>query len=168
MFGTYLEEKKMTNTGLGQFFTPMHIAKLMSCLNFPSDIQDILDSKYITVSDPCCGSGRFMIAHSDEAQSKFKQFWTPTTFNYVNVDLDHNSYIYTALNAVLRNLYSINIHGNSLTLKIYGAIITAPNTSGLSNWNSNVNLDKIKKILEEPLERNMKKKKTENVNMTLF
>ena len=63
-----------------------------------------------------------MIAHSDEAQSKFKQFWTPTTFNYVNVDLDHNSYIYTALNAVLRNLYSINIHGNSLTLKIYGAI----------------------------------------------
>ena len=114
------------------------------------------------------GSGRFMIAHSDEAQSKFKQFWTPTTFNYVNVDLDHNSYIYTALNAVLRNLYSINIHGNSLTLKIYGAIITAPNTSGLSNWNSNVNLDKIKKILEEPLERNMKKKKTENVNMTLF
>ena len=56
MFGTYLEEKKMTNTGLGQFFTPMHIAKLMSCLNFPSDIQDILDSKYITVSDPCCGS----------------------------------------------------------------------------------------------------------------
>ena len=46
----------MTNTGLGQFFTPMHIAKLMSCLNFPSDIQDILDSKYITESDPCCGS----------------------------------------------------------------------------------------------------------------
>ena len=128
-------------------------------------------NKYEKFNSNCLtleGSGRFMIAHSDEAQSKFKQFWTPTTFNYVNVDLDHNSYIYTALNAVLRNLYSINIHGNSLTLKIYGAIITAPNTSGLSNWNSNVNLDKIKKILEEPLERNMKKKKTENVNMTLF
>ena len=62
MFGTYLEEKKMTNTGLGQFFTPMHIAKLMSCLNFPSDIQDILDSKYITVSDPCCGSGNLISA----------------------------------------------------------------------------------------------------------
>ena len=67
MFGTYLEEKKMTNTGLGQFFTPMHIAKLMSCLNFPSDIQDILDSKYITVSDPCCGEDVIIVTRGENA-----------------------------------------------------------------------------------------------------
>ncbi len=67
MFGTYLEEKKMTNTGLGQFFTPMHIAKLMSCLNFPSDIQDILDSKYITVSDPCCGEDVIIVTRGKNA-----------------------------------------------------------------------------------------------------
>lgn len=69
MFGTYLEEKKMTNTGLGQFFTPMHIAKLMSCLNFPSDIQDILDSKYITVSDPCCGEDVIIVTRGKNAVS---------------------------------------------------------------------------------------------------
>ena len=158
----YLIKKFADDSGhtAQEFYTNRTVVHLMTEMLKPESGESIYD--------PTCGSGRFMIAHSDEAQSKFKQFWTPTTFNYVNVDLDHNSYIYTALNAVLRNLYSINIHGNSLTLKIYGAIITAPNTSGLSNWNSNVNLDKIKKILEEPLERNMKKKKTENVNMTLF
>lgn len=171
IFGTYLEEKNQTNTSLGQFFTPMPIAKLMSEINFPENIQELLDGKYLSVSDPCSGTGRFMIAHADVALSKFKQFWTPTTFYYINTDLDHKAYVFSALNAVLRNLYSINIYGNTITLEVYGAIITAPNTSGLSQWSSNIDLEKIKNILQEPLERNLKEEKQEESNkvkLTLF
>ncbi len=176
IFGTYMEESKLTNPNLGQFYTPMHIAKLMSMFTTPHDFKEHLDSKYIGVNDPCSGTGRFMIAHSSSAVENMKQFWTPTSFKYVNTDLDNNNYIFSTLNAVLRNLFSINIWGNTLTFEVYGAIMTLPNTSGIASWESRINLEEIKKMLIGSLEKTTKSEKesknkkqnNNNINLKLF
>lgn len=64
VIGTLYEELGLFNSHLGQFFTPIHISRLMSNIFF--DKEDILkkieESGYYCVSDSCCGSGRLMLA----------------------------------------------------------------------------------------------------------
>lgn len=52
----------------GQFFTPYHIAELMSALTY-NDRQEEMDSKgYISVADPACGSGCMLISFGNTAR----------------------------------------------------------------------------------------------------
>lgn len=49
----------------GQFFTPYHVSKLMGrlhCINLKVDIEN---KDFITMCEPCCGSGGMVIAFAD-------------------------------------------------------------------------------------------------------
>jgi hypothetical protein len=87
----------------GQFMTPPSIAKLMAQMNVPS--QDTgLDGRR-TVNDPCCGSGRMLLAVAD-----IQPHW-----HFVGQDVDLRCTRMTAINLALRNCYGHVVHGNSLS-----------------------------------------------------
>lgn len=52
------------NARTGQFFTPYHISKCMAKL-LGNGAEEIQRKGFITVSDPCCGSGGMLIAYAN-------------------------------------------------------------------------------------------------------
>lgn len=89
----------------GQFLTPEPVARLMAKLT-TSDFGPA-DGKRSSVCDPCCGSGRMLMAVAEEHRD----------WEFVGQDVDLRCARMTALNLAFRNLYGYVIHGNSLALE---------------------------------------------------
>lgn len=83
----------------GQYFTPESICQLMAKLTY--------DENATTVCDPCCGTGRMLLAAADEHRSR----------EFIGQDVDLRCVRITAINLALRNLYGYVIWGNSLALE---------------------------------------------------
>jgi methylase of polypeptide subunit release factors len=82
----------------GQFYTPESICQMMAQMTMDPDVSGK------TISDPCCGSGRMLLAASDVAPRN----------EFVGQDVDLRCVRMTAINLALRNLYGWVIWGNSL------------------------------------------------------
>lgn len=83
----------------GQYFTPESICQLMAKMTH--------DEQATTVCDPCCGTGRMLLAAADEHRSR----------EFIGQDVDLRCVRITAINLALRNLYGYVIWGNSLALE---------------------------------------------------
>lgn len=61
--GDIFMELNLRNESNGQFFTPYHVCELMAKVTIGEDIANQIREKgYITIHDPCCGSGATLIA----------------------------------------------------------------------------------------------------------
>ena len=88
----------------GQFLTPQPVCQMMARMTLGED--DGQDKKtQRSVCDPCCGSGRMLLATAD-----IQPHW-----EFVGQDVDLRCVRMTAINLALRNLYGYVIWGNSLT-----------------------------------------------------
>ncbi|MCA9000227.1 MAG: SAM-dependent DNA methyltransferase [Planctomycetaceae bacterium] len=86
----------------GQFLTPEPICQMMARMNMPEEKTGLEGRK--TVHDPCCGSGRMLLAAAD-----IQPHW-----QFVGQDVDLRCVRMTAINLGLRNLYGHAVWGNSL------------------------------------------------------
>lgn len=127
IFGEFLEVAGLTSQKNGQFFTPMNLCKLVSKLTYTeNEPEDI-----VTISDCASGSGRMMIAHASIAKdsSSFSN-----NYIYYNQDIDYKAFIFTTLNASLRNLASINVWGDTLAVTVNKVFVTVPSIIGRAPW----------------------------------
>jgi hypothetical protein len=86
----------------GQFLTPEPVVRLMAKLTTSDFVPE--EAKRPSVCDPCCGSGRMLLAVAEEHHD----------WEFVGQDIDLRCVRMTALNLAFRNLYGYVIHGNSL------------------------------------------------------
>ena len=123
MFGEYLEGSMQTNQENGQFFTPMSAVRMMIQCMLPDSEEKLLE-KPLWICDPACGTGRFMLGVAEH----FNRVLECGYFNFciVNVDVDRRAAIYCTMNAILNQIPSITIWGNSLSLEIYDAFAVLP------------------------------------------
>jgi type I restriction enzyme M protein len=102
MFGTYYENYvagKSRRDSKGQFFTPEHICDLMVKLQ-----GDGTARTGQTASDPCCGSGRFLLS-----------FHTNNPGNYlIAEDIDRTCCMMTVCNFIIHGAVGEVVHHNSL------------------------------------------------------
>lgn len=71
--GDIFMELQLGDVGMGQYFTPYHICRLMAKMTM-QDVVSIVKSKgYITINDPCCGSGAILIAGINETKKQLKK-----------------------------------------------------------------------------------------------
>lgn len=89
----------------GQFLSPEPICRLMAKLT--TDGVGSESGERRRVCDPCCGSGRMLLAVAEQ-----HRHW-----EFVGQDVDLRCVRMTAINLALWNLYGYVIHGNSLTLE---------------------------------------------------
>ena len=89
----------------GQFLTPEPICEAMARMTLPEEPTGIEGRK--TVGDPCCGSGRLLIAAAE-----VQPHW-----HFVGQDIDLACVRMTAINLALRNRYGHVIWGNSLGIE---------------------------------------------------
>lgn len=120
MFGEWLECNNQTSERNGQFFTPIDVVDMMVEMNFTGTD---LDGRPITICDPACGTGRFML----RAASYFaKKNRGALNFLITNVDIDRRAFTYCTMNAVLNGIPGIHIHGDTLRMEVYDAFATLP------------------------------------------
>jgi len=86
----------------GQFLTSESICQLMARMTMKG--ADAAPGERKSVCDPCCGSGRMLLAAAD-----IQPGW-----EFVGQDVDLRCVRMTAINFALRNLYGYAIWGNSL------------------------------------------------------
>ncbi len=98
----------------GQFLTPMELCTLMAKLTV--DENAVAE----TVCDPCCGSGRMLLAYAVEKRPK----------ELIGQDVDLRCVRMTAINLALRNLYGFVLWGNSLGNEVKLAYRTGQNVHG--------------------------------------
>ena len=85
----------------GQFLTPENLTRLMADVSL-SDVPD--DGQRRTVCDPCCGSGRMLLAATERRPQ----------WEAVGQDIDLRCVRLTAINLALHNRYGYVIWGDSL------------------------------------------------------
>jgi len=98
----------------GQFLTPQELCRLMAAMNVDET------RPAATVFDPCCGSGRMLLAYADE----------PRGGELVGQDIDLRCVRMTTINLALRNLYGYVLWGNSLSGEVKLAYRTGMNANG--------------------------------------
>lgn len=86
----------------GQFLTPESVCGLMAQMTMGEC--DATNGERKTVCDPCCGSGRMLLAVGE-----IQPHW-----EFVGQDIDLRCVRMTAINLALRNRYGYVIWGNSL------------------------------------------------------
>ena len=68
--GQIFSNLNLGNSNKGQFFTPYHVSKMMAEINF-IDLKNEIDNKgFITLAEPCCGSGGMIIAYAETMKEK--------------------------------------------------------------------------------------------------
>jgi len=113
------------NANKGQFFTPYHVSKMMAeIVNVDiNDIEKQLENyDYVTLSEPCCGSGGMIIAYAEVLKEK--------GYNYQQqlfveaVDIDEICFKMTYIQLSLLGIPARVIMGDSLSMKYYEVLYT--------------------------------------------
>lgn len=106
----------------GQFFTPYHVSKLMGrlhCINLKVDIEN---KDFITMCEPCCGSGGMVIACADCMKEEGINFQQKL---YVEaMDIEEICYKMAYLQLSLLGIAAKVQLGDSLTLKVKETLYT--------------------------------------------
>lgn len=110
------------NVATGQFFTPYHVSKMMSEICF-TDIEKQLEEKdFITLAEPCCGSGGMIIAYTETLKEQ--------GYNYQNqlfveaIDIDEMCFMMTYIQLSLLGVVARVMHGDSLSWKFQQVLYT--------------------------------------------
>lgn len=120
--GEIYHDLELHNKWKGQFFTPIHICSLMAELQM-EETEKVLESQpYVTVNDPCAGSGSMFLGYASAMKRHKLDYQTKMRVVATDIDLKcvHMAYIQMSL----YNIPAIITHGNSLTLEEHSHWLT--------------------------------------------
>ena len=84
--GQIFSNLNLGNSNKGQFFTPYHVSKMMAEINF-IDLKNEVDNKgFITLAEPCCGSGGMIIAYAETMKEKGYNYQHQLYVEAVDID----------------------------------------------------------------------------------
>ena len=115
VLGAIFEAIGLSNAVTGQFFTPEHICRLMTKMTTGDKIPELEKKPYITVSDPCIGSGRMLLAFANEMQDQGYNYCTQMVG--MAVDIDSTCVYMSYIQFSLYGIPAVVIHGNSLLVQ---------------------------------------------------
>ena len=120
--GQVFSELNLGDSNKGQFFTPYHVSKIMAEINF-IDLKNEINTKgFITLSEPCCGSGGMIIAYAETMKDK--------GYNYQHqlfveaVDIDEICFKMTYIQLSLLGIPAKVIRGDSLAMRYFEVYYT--------------------------------------------
>lgn len=120
--GQVYMQLNLGNVATGQFFTPYHVSKMMSEICF-TDIEKQLEEKdFITLAEPCCGSGGMIIAYAETLKEQ--------GYNYQNqlfveaIDIDEMCFMMAYIQLSLYGIPARVMLGDSLAWKFSKVLYT--------------------------------------------
>lgn len=124
VLGKLYMELEISNEAGGQFFTPYDLAKLMAAMQ-ADQIADSSTESYVSIYEPACGAGAFMIAIAQELRQRDREFHV--TAEDIDTVAVHMAYI----QFTLLDIPAIVHHRNTLTLETFDTWATPAHVLGL-------------------------------------
>ena len=110
------------DAGLGQFFTPYDVSRLIAEMSLADAGAIIRERGFITLQEPAAGAGGMVIAAADAVErlgfDPRSCLWFEAT--EINRGTFHMLHVQTAY----RGLAGKNYHGNTLSLEVFSASVT--------------------------------------------
>ena len=123
---------ELGNARAGQFFTPYHVSRLMASMTIGDGGSAVRDHGFLRLQEPACGAGGMVIAVADslhEAGHNYQQAMHATC-----IDIDaccvHMAYVQLSL----LHIPAVVVHGNALTLDVWGMWYTPAHIVGGWKW----------------------------------
>lgn len=120
--GQIFSNLNLGNSNKGQFFTPYHVSKMMAEINF-IDLKNEIDNKgFITLAEPCCGSGGMIIAYAETMKEKGYNYQHQL---YVeSVDIDEICFKMAYIQLSLYGIPAKVVRGDSISLRFFEVLYT--------------------------------------------
>lgn len=120
--GQIFSNLNLDNSNKGQFFTPYHVSKMMAEINF-IDLKNEVDNKgFITLAEPCCGSGGMIIAYAETMKEKGYNYQHQL---YVEaVDIDEICFKMAYIQLSLYGIPAKVVRGDSISLRFFEVLYT--------------------------------------------
>jgi type I restriction-modification system DNA methylase subunit len=113
---------ELGNERTGQYFTPYHVSEVMARMNMIDAPRFIERKRYITICDPCVGSGGMFIAAFNTALDM--EINPQTQILFTGVDIDRTVLNMAYIQCSLLGMCGRFTHGNSLTLEHHETLAT--------------------------------------------
>ena len=115
ILGAIFESIGLSNGHTGQFFTPENISQFMAKLTFDKELQELQEKPYSTVTDPCIGSGRMLLAYAKTLLDAGYNYCEKMVGMAVDIDITcvYMSYIQLSMYGIP----AVVIHGDSITVE---------------------------------------------------
>lgn len=112
------QKLSLNNKSTSQFFTPPHVADLMSKIILTKEeaIKEIKDKGFITISDPTCGSGRLLMSSYNQL---LDYGISRDKILLIGNDIDVNCCLMTYIALSLKGANLIVNHADTLNNKVY-------------------------------------------------
>lgn len=122
ILGQVFHELELHNKWKGQFFTPIHICEAMGMMAIEDKEQFIQEKGFITLAEPCVGSGAMVIGFAKAMQEKKFNYCSQLVVTAQDIDIKcvHMSYIQFSLYGIPAKV----THGNSMTLESWSEWLT--------------------------------------------
>ena len=117
VLGRLYHDLELHNKWRGQFFTPQSIADMMAEMSISDHDADIKQRGYITVCEPCCGSGVMILGI---AKALLKSHYSPSQNLVVTaVDLDLKCTCMAYIQLSLYGIPAVIEHADTLACKVF-------------------------------------------------
>jgi hypothetical protein len=123
---------ELGNARAGQFFTPYHVSRMMAMMVVGDGGPAVRDHGFLRLQEPACGAGGMVIAVADslnDAGHNYQQVMHATC-----IDIDpccvHMAYVQLSL----LHIPAVVVHGNALTLDVWGMWYTPAHVIGGWKW----------------------------------
>lgn len=116
------------NDRAGQFFTPYSVSRLMAGILIGDRSEGIERDGFIRMQEPACGAGGMVIATADALLSIGQNY--QQTMHATCIDIDARCAHMTYLQLSMMHIPAIVVHGNALTLEVWGMWYTPAHILG--------------------------------------
>lgn len=131
--GRIMMKNGLDNNATKQIFTPYSVSKLMAKVSFENDLEKYLQEKgYVTIQDPCCGSGSLLIATANLLLEKGVPYQTVAWF--AAQDLDYTAAMVCFIQLNLLGCPGTVSIGNSITHPALGTPLNPTQTKDPKNF----------------------------------
>jgi hypothetical protein len=115
VLGTLFHELELHNKYKGQFFSPQHVCDLMGVIALGDGRSEIEQRGYITMNEPCCGSGAMVLGFARAMLEADLNYCTQLAVLATDIDIKCVHMCYLQLS--LYGIPAVVTHGNTLTLE---------------------------------------------------
>jgi len=116
----------------GQFFTPYDVSRMMAEINFGDCKEQVENKGWISVCDPCVGSGAMLIAAANVAKSKNVNYQNSILF--AGQDIDRVVAMMAYIQISLLGCPGYIVVGNTLTNPLTGSVLFPREMEGQEYW----------------------------------
>ncbi len=149
------------NNATGQFFTPYHVSKMMSEICFTDAEKELEEKDFITLSEPCCGSGGMIIAYAETLKEH--------DYNYQNqlfveaIDIDEICFMMAFIQLSLYGIPARVMLGDTIAWKFSKVLYTPFYFLNGFEWKLKRYKEKEPKMVKTCVNQN-----AQNIQLSLF